>query len=58
LNCRFDHIPGVASLQNFSKIVAVFLLILERKHERFALGAGVKSFFEFNFLPIGVTIKK
>jgi hypothetical protein len=58
LNRRFHHIPGVASLQNFPKIVTVFLLIFERKHERFALGAGVKPFFEFNFFLIGVTIKE
>jgi hypothetical protein len=56
LNRRFDRIPGFFPLQSFPKVVAVFLLIYERKHERFAVEAGVKSFFDF--FPIGVMFKK
>jgi hypothetical protein len=59
LNRSFD-VSGLAPLQNLPKIVAVFLLIFERKHERFAVGGEerVKSFIEFNFLPIDVMLKK
>jgi hypothetical protein len=39
-------------------MVAVILLIFERKHERFAVEAEVKSFFEFNFLPKVLMLKK
>ncbi len=56
LNHRFDDVPG-SKLRNFPKIVPVFLLIFEQKHERFEVGAGVKSFFEFNFFPIDVMLK-
>jgi hypothetical protein len=39
-------------------MVVVILLIFERKHERFAVEAEVKSFFEFNFLPKSRNVKK
>jgi hypothetical protein len=44
-NRRFHHVPGLAPLRNFPKIVAVFLLILERKHERFEVWGGAQMIF-------------
>jgi hypothetical protein len=57
-NRRFHDVPDLAPLRNFPKIVPVFLLIFERKQERFEVGSGVKWFFEFNFFPIDVVLKK
>jgi hypothetical protein len=40
--------------ETFPKSLPYFLLIFERKHKRFTVGAGIKSFFKFNILPIDV----
>jgi hypothetical protein len=42
-NRQFDYVPILAPFRDFPKVVAAFLLIYERKHERFELGeAGDK----------------
>ncbi len=33
-NCRFDHVPGLAPLSNFPKIISLFLPIFERNTEK------------------------
>jgi hypothetical protein len=57
LNLRFNYVRGQVPLRNFPKIIPWFLSIFERNHERIAVGAGVKSFFEFNFFPIDLMLK-
>jgi hypothetical protein len=34
LNCRFDHVPGLAPLSNFPKIIFLFLPIFEQNPEK------------------------
>ncbi len=44
-NSRFNLVPGLALLRNFPKIIPLFLLIFERKNERFAVGGGGQMIF-------------
>jgi hypothetical protein len=44
-NRRFNLVPGLAPLRNFTKIIPLFLLIFEWKDERFAVvGRGQMIF--------------
>ncbi len=55
---RFDLVPVLAPFRDFPKVVAAFLLIYERKHERFEMGGGGQMIFQILFFPYRRNDKK